>query len=51
MTAAYGVGQILGPLVADVLHARTNSFDPSLAIAAVALLVATAMCIPGRAMS
>ena len=51
MTAAYGVGQILGPLVAGVLHAKTNSFDPSLAIAAVALLVATALCIPRRAVS
>jgi MFS family permease len=51
MTAAYGVGQILGPLVAGVLHAKTNSFDPSLAIAAVALLVATALCIPRSAVS
>jgi predicted MFS family arabinose efflux permease len=51
MTAAYGVGQILGSLVAGVLHAKTNSFDSSLAIAAVALLVATALCIPRRAIS
>jgi MFS family permease len=39
MTAAYGVGQIAGPLVAGVLLAHTHSFASSLASAACALLV------------
>nr|WP_232434427.1 YbfB/YjiJ family MFS transporter [Pseudomonas fuscovaginae] len=28
MTAAHGIGQILGPLVAGLLYARTHSFSP-----------------------
>jgi len=40
MTAAYGVGQIAGPLVAGALLAHTHSFSPSLASAAASLLVA-----------
>lgn len=40
MTAAYGAGQIAGPLVAGVLLAHTHSFAPSLASAAGALLAA-----------
>jgi MFS family permease len=38
MTAAYGAGQIAGPLVAGVLLAHTHSFALSLVSAAVALL-------------
>jgi MFS family permease len=39
MTAAYGAGQIAGPLVAGTLLAHTHSFASSLASAASALLV------------
>ncbi len=38
MTAAYGAGQIVGPLVAGVLLTHAHSFAPSLATAAGALL-------------
>ncbi|WP_448785036.1 YbfB/YjiJ family MFS transporter [Brucella intermedia] len=48
MTASYGVGQIVGPLMANALYARTASFDASLVIAAAALLLAGALCF-GRA--
>jgi hypothetical protein len=37
MTAAYGVGQIVGPLVSGALFARTHSFDLPLAAAAAGL--------------
>lgn len=37
MTAAYGIGQIIGPLVASALYARTHSFSPSLWSATAAL--------------
>jgi hypothetical protein len=37
-TAAYGVGQIVGPLVAAPLAASTGSFSPSLWLAALALV-------------
>jgi MFS family permease len=40
MTAAYGVGQIVGPLVSGALFARTHSFDLPLAAAAAGLAVA-----------
>ncbi len=43
MTASYGVGQILGPIVASTLFAHTHSFAPSLATAAAALVVAAAL--------
>jgi hypothetical protein len=45
MTAAYGVGQIIGPLVANALYARSQSFDASLLLAALALVVAAAGCL------
>jgi MFS family permease len=52
MTAAYGVGQIVGPLVATSLYARWQSFDASLVLAALTLVVAAAACIGrGRAAS
>ncbi|WDR88690.1 YbfB/YjiJ family MFS transporter [Burkholderia ambifaria] len=41
-TASYGVGQILGPLVAAPLTARFGSFSPALWVAAGALLVGAA---------
>ncbi len=34
MTASYGIGQIAGPLMANALYLRSQSFDLSLAIAA-----------------
>lgn len=45
MTASYGVGQIVGPLMANALFARTGSFDSSLEIAGLALLVAGVLCV------
>lgn len=44
MTASYGVGQIVGPLMANALYIKTASFDASLMIASLALLVAGALC-------
>ncbi len=41
-TASYGVGQILGPLVAAPLTAHFGSFSPALGVAAAALLVGAA---------
>lgn len=43
MTAVYGVGQIIGPLVANAILALTQSFSASLLAAGAALLVAAAM--------
>jgi predicted MFS family arabinose efflux permease len=43
MTLAYGVGQILGPLMADRLHAVFLSFNSALLAAAAALLLAAAL--------
>jgi len=45
MTASYGVGQIIGPLVAAALFARAQSFDDPLLAAAGALVVGTLMCL------
>jgi len=41
-TAAYGIGQIAGPLVAAPLAASTGSFSPSLWLAALALVAGSA---------
>lgn len=41
-TAAYGVGQIVGPLVAAPIAEQTGSFSPALWLAAGALLVGAA---------
>jgi len=51
MTASYGLGQIVGPLMANALYAETGSFDASLILAAMALLAAGALCFgrPARA--
>lgn len=43
MTAAYGVGQILGPLVSTALFARTHSFEQPLIAAGGALIAAAAL--------
>lgn len=45
VTASYGVGQIIGPLVAAGLFARTQSFDEPLLAAAGALAVGTVLCL------
>lgn len=45
MTASYGVGQIIGPLMASAVYTRTQSFDASLLIAALALVVAGGLCL------
>lgn len=49
LTAAYGVGQIIGPLLSGPLVARTHSFDQPLAIAGLALLAAAGICLMRRA--
>lgn len=46
MTAAYGFGQIIGPLIANYLFAQTQAFDASLAAAALVLILAAALCVP-----
>lgn len=53
MTASYGVGQITGPLMANALYARTASFDGSLMIAAVALVIGSILCLapPSRSLT
>ena len=48
MTASYGVGQIVGPLIASYLHARGQSLDTSLLIAAGALVIAAFLSVQGR---
>ncbi|GGI20460.1 YbfB/YjiJ family MFS transporter [Oxalicibacterium faecigallinarum] len=42
MSSGYGVGAIVGPLIADAVFARQQSFTLSLYFAAVALLIAAA---------
>ncbi|MDY7511232.1 YbfB/YjiJ family MFS transporter [Ralstonia wenshanensis] len=44
MTASYGVGQIVGPLMTSALMAHGNSFNASMKIAAGALILAAAIC-------
>ncbi|WP_228160495.1 YbfB/YjiJ family MFS transporter [Marinobacter bohaiensis] len=41
MTLAYGLGQIIGPLLADSLYALSHTFASALLSAAVALVIAT----------
>lgn len=43
MTATYGVGQIIGPVVAGALHNLTGSFTPSLMAAAASLFLAAGL--------
>ncbi|TFV93964.1 YbfB/YjiJ family MFS transporter [Oxalobacteraceae bacterium OM1] len=45
MTAAFGVGQITGPLVANFMYARSGSFSGSLVTAAGALVLAAVLCL------
>ncbi|HTD34485.1 MAG TPA: YbfB/YjiJ family MFS transporter [Candidatus Elarobacter sp.] len=45
LTALYGAGQIAGPLVATHIAVRTGSFRAALPVAAVSLLVPTALLI------
>ncbi|CAM2156018.1 Sugar transporter [Pararobbsia alpina] len=45
MTAAFGVGQIAGPLVSTALFAHTHTFDASLSVAAAALAAAAVLCL------
>lgn len=47
MTAAYGAGQITGPLISSVMSGRSGSFTPALLAATTALCVATAISIFG----
>ena len=46
MTAVYGVGQIVGPVIANAIFDYSGSFAGSLVCAAVALWLATALCWP-----
>ncbi|ATF92598.1 YbfB/YjiJ family MFS transporter [Cedecea neteri] len=48
MTAIYGAGQIIGPLVAGELYGMTGSFSGSLAAATGALLLAGGLVLAGR---
>ncbi|WNJ81816.1 YbfB/YjiJ family MFS transporter [Cedecea neteri] len=48
MTAIYGIGQIIGPLVAGELYGITGSFNGSLAAATGALLLAGGLVLTGR---
>ena len=44
MTAAYGVGQIAGPLMASALMSHGGSFNGAMEIASAALLIAAGIC-------
>jgi predicted MFS family arabinose efflux permease len=48
MTASYGIGQIVGPLISGVLYARSGSFDQPLLAACAALLIAVALTLGQR---
>jgi MFS family permease len=45
MTACFGIGQIVGPLVANAMYAPHHSFAGSLSAAAAALAVAALLCV------
>lgn len=45
MTAAYGIGQIVGPLAANALYASSHSFTASLLTAAGTLVIATLLAL------
>lgn len=44
MTASFGIGQIVGPLMANAIYARTQAFDISLALAAASLVAGAFLC-------
>lgn len=46
MTAAFGIGQILGPLVAGWLAERTGSFSAPSLVASVVLLISAGLVLP-----
>jgi MFS family permease len=48
LTAAYGVGQIAGPLLSDRLVAHTHSFDQPLFAAGAALVAGASICLARR---
>lgn len=43
LTAAYGIGQILGPLLANYLYALSGAFDSSLVTASLALVISASL--------
>ncbi len=43
MTLSYGVGQIIGPLLAEALRAYSETFNSSLIAAAIGLVLAGAI--------
>lgn len=45
MTASFGVGQIIGPLVASALYTGNQSFSASLQVACAALVLAAILCV------
>jgi hypothetical protein len=45
MTASYGVGQIAGPILSDVLYRQAHSFNLPLLAAGSALVVAAGLCL------
>lgn len=48
MTAGYGIGQILGPLMSDLLFHRYGGFEAPLAAAGAVLALAVTFCAYGR---
>lgn len=48
LTAAYGVGQIVGPLMSNALFSHTHSFNQPLGVAAAALVIAALTCAVSR---
>ena len=51
LTAVYGLGQIIGPLLAGLAVARTGSFDPALMGAASAVFVSVLLLAAGARMA
>jgi MFS family permease len=51
LTAAFGLGQMIGPVIAGWLAERQGSFDGSLALAAGAVVLGAALIALGRATS
>jgi hypothetical protein len=51
MTASYSMGQIVGPLLSNVLYRHSQSFDLPLLAAGAALTAGTAACLAGTSAS